>query len=59
VELNKWKLENYHTQTNTGHGVRNVDERLRLFYGEKYGLIICSTKNEGTLIKISFPIKGD
>lgn len=58
-ELNTWKLENYHTQTNTGHGVRNVDERLRLFYGEKYGLIICSTKNEGTLIKISFPIKGD
>lgn len=59
LELNKWKLENYHTQTSTGHGVRNVDERIRLFYGEKYGLIICSTKNEGTLIKISFPIKGD
>ncbi|OAS87973.1 MULTISPECIES: sensor histidine kinase [Metabacillus] len=59
MELNKWKLENYHTQTSNGHGVRNVDERIRLFYGEKYGLIICSTKNEGTLIKISFPIKGD
>jgi two-component system, sensor histidine kinase YesM len=59
MELNKWKLENQHTQTSNGHGVRNVDERIRLFYGEKYGLIICSTKNEGTVIKISFPIKGD
>jgi two-component system sensor histidine kinase YesM len=58
MELNKWKLENHHTQTSNGHGVRNVDERIRLFYGEKYGLIICSAKNEGTLIKISFPIKG-
>jgi|GEM_PF-2755436 two-component system sensor histidine kinase YesM len=58
-ELHKWRLENHHTQTSNGHGVRNVDERLRLFYGEKYGLIICSTKNEGTVIKISFPIKGD
>lgn len=59
MELNNWRLENHHTQTSNGHGVRNVDERLRLFYGEKYGLIICSAKNEGTLIKISFPIKGD
>lgn len=59
MELNNWRLENLHTQANNGHGVRNVDERMRLFYGEKYGLIICSTKNEGTVIKISFPIKGD
>ncbi|WP_419955307.1 sensor histidine kinase [Neobacillus niacini] len=59
MELNQWKLKNHHTQTSNGHGVRNVDERIRLFYGEKYGLIICSTKTEGTIIKISFPIKGD
>lgn len=59
MELNQWKLENHHTQTSNGHGVRNVDERIRLFYGDKYGLIFCSTKNEGTIIKISFPIKGD
>lgn len=59
MELNKWRLENHQTHASNGHGVRNVDERLRLFYGEKYGLTICSTKNEGTVIKISFPIKGD
>ena len=59
MQLNNWRLENLDSQSNNGHGVRNVDERMRLFYGEKYGLIICSMKNEGTVIKISFPIKGD
>lgn len=59
MQLNNWRLENLHSQANKGHGVRNVDERMRLFYGEKYGLIICSMKNKGTVIKISFPIKGD
>jgi two-component system, sensor histidine kinase YesM len=58
IELNRWKLRGNNEKSN-GHGVRNVDERIRLFYGEKYGLLICSTKNEGTCIKISFPIKGD
>jgi two-component system, sensor histidine kinase YesM len=58
IELNQWKLRKNNEKSN-GHGVRNVDERIRLFYGEKYGLLICSTKNEGTCIKISFPIKGD
>lgn len=59
MQLNNWRLENLHSQANNGHGVRNVDERMRLYYGEKYGLIICSMKNKGTVIKISFPIKGD
>ncbi|MFC0475449.1 sensor histidine kinase [Robertmurraya beringensis] len=59
MQLNNWRLENLHSQANNGHGVRNVDERMRLFYGEKYGLIICSMKNKGTVIKISFPIRGD
>ncbi|RBW68074.1 sensor histidine kinase [Bacillus taeanensis] len=58
MELNQWKFKK-NTEKSNGHGVRNVDERIRLFYGEKYGLLICSTKHEGTCIKISFPIKGD
>jgi two-component system, sensor histidine kinase YesM len=57
MELNAWKVEKNNHRL--GHGIRNVDERLRLFYGDKYGLTICSTENEGTLIKISFPVKGD
>jgi len=59
IELNKWKLEDNKNGKDNGHGIRNVEERLGLFYGEKYGLTICSTENVGTIIKISFPIKGD
>jgi len=42
-----------------GHGIRNVQERLELYYGKNYGLMICSSENEGTTIRISFPIQGD
>lgn len=57
LDLNSWKLEKNNQRP--GHGIRNVDERLRLFYGGKFGLTICSTENTGTLIKISFPVKGN
>nr|WP_263324425.1 sensor histidine kinase [Neobacillus sp. Marseille-Q6967] len=46
-------------QGSGGHGIRNVQERLRLYYGEKYGLMVCSDGKNGTMIKITFPIKGD
>lgn len=39
-----------------GHGIRNVHERLKLYYGEKYGLMVCSCET-GTIIQISFPLK--
>ncbi len=42
-----------------GHGIRNVHERLNLYYGKKYGLMVCSSE-EGTIIQLSFPLKrGD
>lgn len=39
-----------------GHGIRNVHERLKLYYGEKYGLMVYSDE-KGTIIRISFPLK--
>ncbi|MEH7118949.1 sensor histidine kinase [Neobacillus vireti] len=42
-----------------GHGIHNVQERLELYYGKDYGLMICSSENNGTTIRISFPIQGD
>ncbi|PLS04274.1 cache domain-containing sensor histidine kinase [Neobacillus cucumis] len=42
-----------------GHGIRNVQERLELYYGKNYGLMICASENNGTTIRISFPIQGD
>jgi two-component system sensor histidine kinase YesM len=39
-----------------GHGVMNVQERLRIYYGDRYGLMICSNKSFGTIIKLTFPL---
>lgn len=57
LELNSPETENY--QRRRGHGIRNVHERLGLYYGKNYGLMICSNENNGTTMRISFPIEGD
>lgn len=36
-------------------GLKNTDQRLKLIYGEKYGLIINSCINKGTNIKVIIP----
>ncbi|MHA9741117.1 sensor histidine kinase [Robinsoniella peoriensis] len=36
-------------------GLSNINQRLKLLYGEKYGLVIESTPGEGTMIIIHFP----
>ncbi|MFW6377738.1 MAG: sensor histidine kinase [bacterium] len=39
----------------TGIGVNNVDERIKLYYGEAYGLFINSTPGGGTCVEIKLP----
>ena len=45
--------------TNVNHtrgiGLRNVDERLRVIYGENYHLQLESTPGEGTCARITVP----
>ena len=38
-----------------GFGLSTVDERLKLFFGEKYGLSIDSTEGEGTDVTVRIP----
>ena len=38
--------------------LRNVHARLRLIYGEAYGLKITSKLVEGTMVEINFPVKS-
>ena len=42
----------------SGIGVKNVNERIRLYFGEEYGLSIWSEPDEGTVIKIRLPAKA-
>lgn len=39
----------------SGIGVKNVNERIRLYFGEEYGLSIDSEPDEGTRIRICLP----
>ena len=39
----------------SGIGVKNVNERIRLYFGEQYGLFIESEPDEGTTIRIHLP----
>ncbi len=36
-------------------GLKNVDRRIKMYYGKQYGLHIFSTPGEGTTIQILFP----
>ena len=39
----------------SGIGVKNVNEWIRLYFGEEYGLSIESEPDEGTVIEICLP----
>lgn len=38
-------------------GLRNINQRIKLLYGEEYGLTIQSNKNKGTTLTLSFPLE--
>ncbi|MNP81594.1 hypothetical protein D3C76_1799960 [compost metagenome] len=45
-----------HRSTGSGVGVRNVHERIRLTFGEPYGLEFESRLEEGTTVKVWLPL---
>ncbi|MCR5106340.1 MAG: sensor histidine kinase [Eubacterium sp.] len=44
------------TENSKGYGVKNVNERIKHFYGEEYGITVESTEGEGTDIIILIPL---
>lgn len=45
------------TMESKGYGARNVDERIRLCYGEKYAMKVESVVGKGTKMTIHFPAR--
>ena len=45
-------VDNY---TSMGYGIKNVINRIKLFYGEEYGLTYESTPREGTSVFLKIP----
>ena len=40
----------------TGIGLYNVDQRLKFYFGNTYGLNVMSTKNVGTVVEVMLPL---
>ena len=40
----------------SGYGIRNINERLKLYYGDDYGLSFSSIYEKGTTVTIKLPI---
>ncbi len=59
TNLSQLSSENYSTRKNqfSGIGLKNVDDRLKLLYGNEYGISVISTINLGTTVTIRFPTK--
>lgn len=49
----------YERKHGSGIGLRNVDQRIKLYFGEKYGLIIKSEPDVGTQVTIHLPMKTE
>lgn len=43
-------------RNNRSIGIKNISSRIKLYYGERYGLTIKSSKNEGTSVTIQLPV---
>lgn len=54
--LNPNRTVSGHRSTGSGVGVRNVHERIRLTFGEPYGLEFESRLEEGTTVKVWLPL---
>lgn len=43
----------------SGYGIRNINERLKLYYGDDFGLFFTSIYEKGTTVTIKIPIIQD
>ena len=41
-----------------GIGLVNISRRIKLKFGNKYGLLISSELNKGTVVTVVLPLKG-
>jgi len=39
-----------------GVGIKNVDQRIKLYYGEEFGVHIKSVRNVGTTVTMNLPV---
>ena len=55
VGMDEEAIQTILTKQSRGYGLRNVNERIKLYYGEEYHLVITSKIGEGTEITLRVP----
>lgn len=59
VGMYEEKIQNIFKQDDSeqlhGYGVKNINDRIKLFFGEKYGLSYQSEPGKGTTVEVRFP----
>lgn len=40
----------------TGIGLKNIEERIKLYFGDEYGIVLSSEKDVGTTVKVILPL---
>lgn len=57
VGMDEHAIQTILTKQSKGYGIRNVNERIKLYYGQQYHLVITSKLGEGTEIMLRVPAK--
>ena len=53
------RKEHVEEESGRGHvGLKNIHDRIRLYYGETYGIVIDSFPERGTVVTLSYPSDG-
>lgn len=55
-DLDKIKSNEISSKSGSGFGIRNVKERIKLFYGDQYGLSCFSETGKGTTVEIRISV---
>lgn len=51
------KLKNILTAKSNGYGIKNIQRRIQLYYGKKFGLTFSSNENKGTIVILRIPTR--
>ena len=57
VGMDEATLKNFLNRNSSGYGAKNVNERIKLYYGDAYEMKVESQVNHGTKITIVFPAR--
>jgi len=55
--IEKLMLSKLISKHNSGYGIKNIIQRMKLFYGEQFGLTYRSSYGMGTTVEIRIPAK--